>query len=303
MRASFGRIRTAALAGRTPATITPLLVDPVVGRSGSTVMMKILASSPAVAVDRVYPYENRYLPYLCRLVEHVDGDSGGPPDWTVTGMLSGDRYRIGPIPFAPLSLDSSELAVRLTRHVWAAFVESATSAAEVPPMYYAEKTVGRTVEILARAEIPLKLINLVRDPRDVVCSIRNFDEKRGYYGFGRREGQSDDEYLAELVNMMKRSLDRMHQRAERHTHMWVRYEDIIQSPDEVGLRLSEWLGVELDVASATVADDEYRAHATAADPDDSVGRWRRELPPTDVAYMTEHLGAEMSRLGYEPGDG
>lgn len=281
-----------------PGPVQPLLVDPLVGRSGSTLLMSILATSPAIAFDRVHPYEHRYLTYLIRLVQNVDGTSLAPPGWNMTQLLEGPLYQIGPIPFRPVSVDPADLAVRLTRHLWAAFTESILMPGKEPRRYYAEKTWGDALEVLAKAGINVKLINLVRDPRDVAASIRAFDDKRGYYGFGRQPGQSDVEYLDALVDRIKRSLQRMEQRAGCHEHAWVRYEDLVADPRRVVERLSSWLGVALDPGPAEPRGKNYRRHATTASPMASVGRWRNELSTSAVACIEGALGREMRRFEY-----
>ena len=47
--------------------LTPLVVNLVEGRSGSTLLMRSL-DHPEIAFDRAYPYEFRYLTYLAHLL-------------------------------------------------------------------------------------------------------------------------------------------------------------------------------------------------------------------------------------------
>lgn len=277
----------------------PLLVDPFQGRSGSTLMMTILATSTAIAVDRVYPYENRYLTYLCRLVEHLDQPFTQDAEWSMQQLLKGPDTQIGPIPFSPLSIEPSDLAIRVTRHLWMAFSESLATRGHEPYRYYAEKTWADNLELLARAGIKSKLINLVRDPRDVAASIRAFDQKRGYYGFGRKADQSDDDYFATLVNGMREKLKGMHARAERHDHLWVRYEDMITNRSDVIKQLSSWLDLELQLDAGAPKGRDYSRHATTSSPAESVGRWQRDLSGSEAAYIEKHLADEMHRLGYQ----
>src|SRR5207248_591243 len=94
--------RPAVDAPREP--LQPLLVDPLTGRTGSTMMMAILSTSPGIAFDRVYPYESRYVTYLCRFAGQVWGTDTAPQDWNMTQLLEGAPYVIGPLPFTPLSV-------------------------------------------------------------------------------------------------------------------------------------------------------------------------------------------------------
>jgi hypothetical protein len=281
-----------------PALLEPLLVDPFMGRSGSTLVMKILGSSPAIAFDRAYPYENRYLTYLCRFLDQVDGRLPAPPEWSMMALLRGSPYEIGPLPFSPTALDPQDLVTRLTWHVWAALSESFL-ARSGEYRYYAEKTPGEPAETVARAGIAIKLINLVRDPRDVVASIRAFDQKRGFFGFGRTPGQTEAEYLRVLASDMRRNLDRMQERARRHDHFWVRYEDLVTAPETVVDPLADWLDVRLRADVVHVRDEEYERHTTTPSPDESVGRWRQRLSAEEAAHLEDALSDHMARLGYE----
>lgn len=282
--------------------LQPLLVDPFVGRSGSTLVMKVLGSSPAIAFDRVYPYEHRYITYLCRLVEQVSGRSTAPPQWSMAELLEGSPYHIGPLPFSPRSVQLNDFTARLTLHLWAAFSESVVSQARNGQRYYAEKAWGDSVEMLTSGGIRVRLVNLVRDPRDVVASIRAFDKKRGYYGFGRQRGQSDAEYFATLVERMVHSLDRMHRRARRHDHLWIRYEDLVRDRALATDRLSRWLGVDLQAEAGEPRGREYHRHSTTQDPADSVGRWHDALTSDEVSQIDRALGESMRRFGYARGE-
>ncbi len=65
------------------------------------------------------------------------------------------------------------------------------------PVYFAEKHMWPNfLPVLTWELYPqAKEIFLVRDFRDMVCSILAFDRKRGYPGFGRPEGKSDTDYV------------------------------------------------------------------------------------------------------------
>ncbi len=260
--------------------------------------MMILATNPAIATDRVYPYENRYLAYICRLVDHISTPFTQKPGWNMQQLLEGPDNQIGPLPFSPLSIDPTDLAARATRHLWTAFSESIATHTHGPCHYYAEKTWGNNLETLAKAGIKSKLINLVRDPRDVLASIYAFDAKRGYYGFGRNVGEPTDDYLVRLVHDMYDKLKRMRLRTKNHDHLWIRYEDLIIDRPKIGARLSEWIGLELQTETVVPRGKTYKQHSTTAKPVKSIGRWRKDLQSTDVSYIEEILGTEMTQLGY-----
>ena len=53
-------------------SLNPLLILDLGGRSGSTLLMQLLGTSPQIAFDRVYPSEVRYLTYLLRWAKMLD---------------------------------------------------------------------------------------------------------------------------------------------------------------------------------------------------------------------------------------
>ena len=65
--------------------LTPILVD-YFTRDGSTLMMRLLGSSPQIAVEMSYPYERKYFAYLWRWSQLLDREDSpdqlwGPQDW------------------------------------------------------------------------------------------------------------------------------------------------------------------------------------------------------------------------------
>jgi Sulfotransferase family len=283
--------------GSTASTVEllqPILIRPMEGRTGSTLLMSLLGTSPEVVFDRVHPYENRYLTYLSRLVEHLADPVGASDRWNNGVLIEGDRHLIGSIPFTTEIVQRARLQRSATRHLWAAFSESVPRPRGVE-RYYAEKNLGPGLDLLTAAGIQCRVINLVRDPRDVVASIRAFDAKRGTYGFGRSPGQSELDYLGWLVRVMARNLADM---TAREGAMWIRYEDLVSDLPTVTAELSQWLGIDLQPAQALRRARDYGRHVTVQDPLDSVGRWRSDLSAQDLECIDQGLRRQMLDLGY-----
>jgi hypothetical protein len=275
--------------------LEPILIRPMEGRTGSTLLMGLLGTSPEIVFDRVHPYENRYLTYLSRLVEHLADPVGAEERWDNGVLLEGDRHLIGSIPFTTEIVRRVPLQRAVTRHLWAAFSESVPRPRGIE-RYYAEKNLGPGLQLLTAAGIDCRVINLVRDPRDVVVSIRAFDAKRGTYGFGRVAGQSEQDYLRWIVDVMARNLSEMKTRPDA---MWIRYEDLVADLSAVADRLASWLGVALTPEPAARRARDYGRHVTTPDAESSVGRWKAELPKSDVDYINCGLRGQMLELGYE----
>jgi hypothetical protein len=298
-RAAIGRRRAARFTSTTGRALTPLLVQPMEGRTGSTLLMNLLATSPEIVFDRIYPFENRYLTYLSRLVtpsgERFDPATG----WNIGELLEGPADRTGPIPFVPLSLDIGDFRRRLTRRSWEAFSEAVEAFSGRSATYYAEKTWGNNGDLLSDAGIAFKVINLVRDPRDVVVSIRAFDAKRNTFGFGRVPGMTDEDFLSHLVDVMATSLNLMDSWDRRFECLLVRYEDLVCDLGPTAQRIGAFLGLDLDVSRPAVLEGHLEQHATSSSPAASIGRFRDELSAADTKVIEGALGAEMARLGYE----
>ena len=144
-----------------------------------------------------------------------------------------------------------------------------------------------------------RIIDLLRDPRDVFCSIRAFTG--GGPGFGRNEDQSDDTFL---VQMTAAHLDRLRSMAATPPdvdRIIIRYEDMVDDLVLQASRLATWLGVHLDSASVLAAAEQRRHHVTSVSVAESVGRWRRELSPRQARLVWDVLGPDLEAVGYVDG--
>jgi hypothetical protein len=278
--------------GDRSAVLRPVLVRMLEGRVGSTLVMQLLASAPEVACDRVYPYENSYLTYLVRVAGRLSAQpqSGGD----MVDLLYGDGARIGPLPFAPLSLDQAALGRAALAALWGAFARTLDPAGGA--RVYAEKFWGDAGEVIAAGIEPM-LVDVVRDPRDVVASIRAFNAKTGRQLFGRAAVVDDRQHLRRLVVGMSLRLEEF--AAEPAApRLLVRYEDLIDDLDGQAARLSELVGVALRPDAVREAHAAMERHTTARTPESSVARWRADLPPDEVALIERRLGRHIELLGY-----
>lgn len=278
--------------------VTPIVVATMTGRSGSTWMMELLGTSDVVVMEADYPHESLYLAYLLHLSRHVDQPAS--PAFSVEDMVRGDPYRFGPPPFGGSAVDRADLGPRVTCHLWMAFAESLEASAarrgSPRPRYWAEKFVVGA-QRLATAGVAVRMIRLLRDPRDVVTSVLAFDAKRGFYGFGRKPGQSEEEYVRWLVGRMAARLDEMSAAVPGIEAVTVRYEDMVSNIDSVAALLGEWLGITLDPAS--LLPDAPPDHATSPSAKESVGRWLGSLEPRYVSIVNRALAPMLARYGYE----
>ena len=285
--------------------LTAVLARLSSGRTGSTLLMQLLATGDDVVIDRAYPFENAYLPCFMDMARRVGADYERARDGTIHTLVeqlsSGLQARAGAVPFDPISVDRRDLQRRVLRKLWEAFSESAQQQRREPTRarHYAEKLQpGIDPSVAIDAGIPVCLIDVVRDPRDVVASIRAFNRKRGFASFGRLPEQTESEYLEYLIEYQRGTLCDIDRPLHGVEPILVRYEDMVEDLGSVAALLSAELGTSFDHDAVEAARSTFHAHMTSDGKADSMGRWQRDLDGAEVALIEDGLGSEMVRLGY-----
>ena len=137
---------------------------------------------------------------------------------------------------------------------------------------------------------------IVRDPRDVVAS----QQGRGF----RRSPEEMAENWRSFYARFRR-FARLH---PGHT-LVVRYEDLAADPEPQYARIFGRLGLPYEDEVRRYWDSKASIHhtrhnnakAVAREPfTSSLGRWRQDLLPADVATVTRVCGGLMARFGYPP---
>lgn len=246
-------------------------------------------------MEREYPAgERRYLSYCLRVANWVSTPWNPAVHPGGTELFFGPPDLGGPVPFHPALVDIDRLAPALLSGMWDA-VSDEIRRSTPTPRYYAEKLIGNA-QVLFSSEIPLRVIDLVRDPRDVFCSIRAFTE--GGTGFGRTQGQTDEEFLEQMAAHHEQQLRDIADTPNTVKRMFVRYEDLVTDFPAYADKLSNWLGVHLDAKQALAVTDGDQRHRTTASAANSIGRWRRELAPALADRLWSILGDSLESLGY-----
>jgi hypothetical protein len=148
-------------------------------------------------------------------------------------------------------------------------------------------------------------IFLVRDFRDMVCSILDFNTKRGVNSFGREQTGSDEEFISYLRGSAEQMIESWRSRRERAYLM--RYEDLILHPEVALANALRYIGVAADAATVggvieaanTWLPATQRDHQTSASPATSVGRWRRELSVEQQQICEDVFGDILAEFGYD----
>lgn len=292
-------------------SLVPILVD-YYSRDGSTLLMRLLGSSPQIAVGGVYPFEQKLFQYLWRWSRLLtrpewDREAWGPKD---LGSIWQERHQslMGPPPwrrrdlFEPADLDDPTISERSFDFVWREFSRRAIAATRVAHQdpeadvrYYAEKHLNTW--LIDRAEVsPVKLVVLLREPRDTYASLLAFQASKNA-DMGQRHATDEAEYLEQFLDRQRQRLRWIAGLGEDEGTTVVRYEELVRDLPGVARRLGEWLGVELGAAEVAADRRMGWVHRTAPSAEESIGRWQRDLPGDVAETISRELGPELAPLG------
>ncbi len=289
------------------------------GRSGSTLLMRMLAEHPDIIVHERFPYEQRVCSYWMQFVQvlatPVDTSQAESFEfWT-------DRKRLVPFPsffLDPVFADSVgatedrwygsdqvEEFVRVAQATVESFYrEHARGRKRAPPAFFAEKfaPADHIRSIMLQLYPRMREIFLVRDPRDTLVSVRAFDNKRGRGEFAGQLVESDEQ----LVGMIRDSvldLTRLWKSRSRYGTL-VRYEELIRSPTEHIRKMLDTLELasSANIVGAMVeagneATVDVNAHRTSPDVGSSIGRWKRDMEPRVQKMCDEAFDGLLDELG------
>lgn len=267
------------------ASASPLLLVTGMLRSGTTLVEKLLASHPEMAILG-QPFHQLYVDAKADFFRHL----GLPvPHYPLGDLFREDRYR------------PEQLAEFLHRHRFAERMAATIRATAGAP----EADVVGSKEVLVEEFLPhlldhgFRAVLVLRDPRDVLASLRAAGAER-HVGRPRPA-------LLDLRNWRKSV--HFARRLEGHPRfLMVRYEDLVQRPGHTLARLTDWLGVVPfpdDAATAPLRGQDGRpwrgnsSHGElAAVSSASVGRFATRLEPATVRFVEAVCGPEMAVLGY-----
>lgn len=297
--------------------IRPIVLT-CLGRSGTTWVMRMLHHHPEVVVYDRHPYEQTYAKYWMHMLRVLTQPADRINSYEEE-TFHNEIFELGYNPFYDVVVSQQkearewfgrEYVERLARFCQASvddlYATIAAAQGQGTPTYFAEKHQWPNYIPVLMWEIypQAKEIFLVRDFRDMVFSILAFDRKRGYPGFGRPEGRSDEDYVRMELREMALNLRKSWVTRRDRAHL-VRYEDLVFNPKDTARGMLEYL--ELDASPAQVKQllaggkddsDLLRAHRTSERPEDSIGRWQREGDEAFRELCNEVFGDILDDFGY-----
>lgn len=259
------------------AGVLPIVgIRPLSGRTGTTLLMNLLGTSPAIAFDRRYPAEYRIGSYLARMAGAMTEPFDEQRHQGVTEFFFGEHPAWVPMPFTSDALDVRTWRPLLLRAMWGS-ASAALLHRRPEARWYAEKLAVEDAP-LRDAGVQVFRIDLVRDPRDILAS------RRAFLAGGTEAWLRDADGVAEELGARLDALE------ADPPELRLRYEDLAGDLVGTALVLSDHLGVELHPELV----DRPAQHVTTASAEASIGRWRRELTAAEVAT----LAPVVDRLGY-----
>jgi hypothetical protein len=194
-----------------------------------------------------------------------------------------------------------DLAAFSRRSAGQLYARIALAQGKRAPRFYAEKREpGPTARLTACLHPAAREIIVVRDFRDMACSMLAFGHGREHSGESRR----DEDFLLSLVPALARLVAYARERGQ--SALLVRYEDLIHSPAETLAQMLEHLGLGCErrrlrplLAAANAETAELPAHRTSTDAAASVGRYSSDLDADALAVAEEAFAPALAAFGYE----
>ena len=281
--------------------------------------------SPMSALDALR-HAGLYGRTVARVAQRGWGESGGDPEvateravFVVGSPRSGTTFLAGAVGAQPGFVDLGEVRpVKASIERWAALpdeeaagelratVERVRRLGLVRDLRPVEQTpeLSFVVAAAARAYPHATVLHIVRDGRDVVCSLLEKgwlgDERAGRDDAGLRYGA----HARSWVEPDRREEFARASEAARAAWAWRRYVTAARAAPEQTLELryeelaadppatAERIADRLETDPAQLADALARVHTR------SIGRWRRDLTPEEVADVEREAGALLRELGY-----
>jgi hypothetical protein len=291
-----------------------------IGRTGTTRLMQLFARHPDIAAFPSYPFEHRYGMYWAQLLRTLT--QPWPEAWlTDSAEMLNHSFHLQlhhPFNLNPL-LSRREIKEPLQDWIIGDYLDQLiifckTSlqgyydqiegvSAKKRTRYFVEKMgAGSIYNILSDLYAEPKTVLLLRDPRDMLCSMKAFNQLRGRQEFGEDLFSSDEAWLDKLIE----STLELHGfwQARQHSVHLLRYESLVTDPRAAissvlgSLNLKRSPGILKHLLEPGDPGQIPAHHLTASSPAESIGRWRRDLNPETIQHVQTRWSQQLLDMGY-----
>jgi len=286
------------------------------GRTGTTLLIQMLVRHPEIMTRNVFPYEIRIAGWWLHALTVLAGYANPLSSQPDTFLDDDHAFVIGfnpwmfdgtndPAALAWLGGDAVEdIAAFCQRQIDESYRRIARDQNEEGRRFFVEKAVPTHVpRLLWQLYDGTREIVLVRDFRDMFCSMTAFDAKRNQNDF-RREDTDMETFLVRMIRDFRRLVMSWEER--RETALLVRYEDLILAPEETLRSIATYTGIESGpemlasmMAAGDLETDQVLAHRTTATGAESIKRYRNDMSPALSELSLELGGDLLSKLGYD----
>ena len=217
-------------------------------------------------------------------------------------MIQVDRHRVGTNPFLRHGLSEGllpgpgdEVAAWTASQILRTYDHVATRSEKPRATFFAEKNAGLFLPNMFRTSFAgLREVFLMRDIRDVLCSIVAFDRKRGF-PMGCSYDSLDD-LGRKILRTFWIQYHTYCERVPEEERFFHRYEDFMQRPEEALRKLFDFLGVDsspdtIRRVHRAATDDQglVDIHTTSSSATASIGRWKTELKDPECLESIERF--------------
>jgi hypothetical protein len=174
---------------------------------------------------------------------------------------------------------------------------------------WAEKTPRNVehLEYIFRSFPSTRFIHMIRDGRDVACSLRT--HPRYKLVDGEMIPQDTWNPLEECIARWTNAMSSSRPYRSHPGYLEVRYEDLVLDAEPTLRRVMEFVGEpwddsllrysEVESSSRDVTKFPQNPEATESLSDSSIGRWRSDLSREEQSLFKELAGEHLIELGYE----
>ena len=319
--ADGGKIDLGVLRGARPPVVSsyrpalqPLIITSL-GRSGSTAVVHALSRHPEVIAYRPTSREMRVASYWMSVLRvlaepasylrqiNLDHVRIGNPTWW-TGFGAEFPAELDDAEAPPLQAQSmSAVAALCQERIDSFYCAVAEESGKPGASRFVEKMQPHHLVPVVMADLyeRSREVFIVRDFRDVLCSMRAYTDEKGGRTFARRPADSDADWVARIDAHAGRLAANWRERSE--SAFLLRYESFVMRPAETLTELAGYLEIDSSQealsAMADVVSAGHGGHGTSRDAEASIGRWRKDLSPELQEVCERELAEPLAAFGYE----